>query len=347
MCSITRYLCSFHIEETKDQNVNQTEAIQTALMSSNSSDIIPVDIDFRDICKMSRHNIEGTLKWCILYIFWPFFLDPPMCPENITLTVHGEFYWIDTAPNEIQTMRCTKPESERAKRLWYDWNICWGVLFSDVVSGWFHCDSSWGQKLPNCLAKADSLSVASTKHLVESSSDKHFKPVHHLSWRDQVWLDLFISSSRNKLDFWLPKDVGAWRQAWWSIRHTAAVSNLNSFGLFVNSRKYCLIHKCLFCSCDFSLFSKLDIETDTTSWAPPNMTKCEPIMTISDLDNINVTTGEMSPSLGFSKYVRLKVRQRRAGGSIALVSTHRWPNLLCSARQCGWRRRPDPGDRGR
>nr|XP_015804819.2 adhesion G-protein coupled receptor G4 [Nothobranchius furzeri]XP_054595207.1 adhesion G-protein coupled receptor G4 [Nothobranchius furzeri] len=36
---------------------------------------------------------------------------------------------------------------------------------------------------------------------------------------------------------------------------------------------------------------KLDIETDTTSWADPNMTKCEQLLTISDLNNITVTPG--------------------------------------------------------
>ncbi|XP_032384533.1 adhesion G-protein coupled receptor G4 [Etheostoma spectabile] len=36
---------------------------------------------------------------------------------------------------------------------------------------------------------------------------------------------------------------------------------------------------------------KLDIETDMTSWADPDMRNCSPLLTISDLDNINVTTG--------------------------------------------------------
>ncbi|KAI9514626.1 hypothetical protein NQZ68_031513 [Dissostichus eleginoides] len=36
---------------------------------------------------------------------------------------------------------------------------------------------------------------------------------------------------------------------------------------------------------------KLDIETDTTSWADPDMKNCKQLVTISDLDNITVTTG--------------------------------------------------------
>ncbi|XP_044061882.1 adhesion G-protein coupled receptor G4 isoform X2 [Siniperca chuatsi] len=36
---------------------------------------------------------------------------------------------------------------------------------------------------------------------------------------------------------------------------------------------------------------KLEIETDTTSWSDPDMTNCTPLVTISDLDNITVTTG--------------------------------------------------------
>nr|XP_046262818.1 adhesion G-protein coupled receptor G4 isoform X3 [Scatophagus argus] len=36
---------------------------------------------------------------------------------------------------------------------------------------------------------------------------------------------------------------------------------------------------------------KLDIETDTTSWAHSDMTNCNPLMKISDLDNITVTAG--------------------------------------------------------
>ncbi|KAL3044649.1 hypothetical protein OYC64_013021 [Pagothenia borchgrevinki] len=36
---------------------------------------------------------------------------------------------------------------------------------------------------------------------------------------------------------------------------------------------------------------KLDVETDTTSWADPDMKNCQQLVTISDLDNITVTTG--------------------------------------------------------
>ncbi|XP_037635374.1 adhesion G-protein coupled receptor G6 [Sebastes umbrosus] len=36
---------------------------------------------------------------------------------------------------------------------------------------------------------------------------------------------------------------------------------------------------------------KLDIETDATSWANPDMKNCKPFITISDLDNITVATG--------------------------------------------------------
>ncbi|XP_060904380.1 adhesion G-protein coupled receptor G4 isoform X2 [Labrus mixtus] len=40
-----------------------------------------------------------------------------------------------------------------------------------------------------------------------------------------------------------------------------------------------------------SRLCKLDIETDRTSWSVPDMTNCKPFVTISDLENINVTTG--------------------------------------------------------
>lgn len=46
-------------------------------------------------------------------------------------------------------------------------------------------------------------------------------------------------------------------------------------------------------------FSKLHIENDTASWAPPNMAKCEQTLQLSDIDNITVTAGEMAPSLCF------------------------------------------------
>nr|XP_040029884.1 adhesion G-protein coupled receptor G4 [Gasterosteus aculeatus aculeatus] len=39
---------------------------------------------------------------------------------------------------------------------------------------------------------------------------------------------------------------------------------------------------------------KLDIETDTTSWAKPDMKQCKPLVIISDLENITVTTGNMA-----------------------------------------------------
>eukprot|EP00064_Thunnus_orientalis_P005359 superscaffoldBa00000519_g5373 len=41
--------------------------------------------------------------------------------------------------------------------------------------------------------------------------------------------------------------------------------------------------------CNF--ISKLDIETDTTTWADPDMTNCNPVVTILELNNITVTTG--------------------------------------------------------
>ena len=40
------------------------------------------------------------------------------------------------------------------------------------------------------------------------------------------------------------------------------------------------------------LFSKLNIETDMTNWAEPDMTNCNQLVTISDLDNVTVTTGK-------------------------------------------------------
>ncbi|XP_055368222.1 adhesion G-protein coupled receptor G4 [Betta splendens] len=36
---------------------------------------------------------------------------------------------------------------------------------------------------------------------------------------------------------------------------------------------------------------KLDIDTDASSWAKPDMTNCQPLVSISDLNNITVTTG--------------------------------------------------------
>ncbi|XP_034037909.1 adhesion G-protein coupled receptor G4 [Thalassophryne amazonica] len=39
---------------------------------------------------------------------------------------------------------------------------------------------------------------------------------------------------------------------------------------------------------------KLDIHTDMTSWADPDMTRCKPTMTISDLKNITVSTDNMA-----------------------------------------------------
>lgn len=41
-----------------------------------------------------------------------------------------------------------------------------------------------------------------------------------------------------------------------------------------------------------SFLSKLDIETDTTTWADPDMTNCNPVVTILELNNITVTTGK-------------------------------------------------------
>lgn len=40
-----------------------------------------------------------------------------------------------------------------------------------------------------------------------------------------------------------------------------------------------------------SLFSKLDPETDQTSWANPVMKNCKRLVAITDLDNITVTNG--------------------------------------------------------
>lgn len=40
------------------------------------------------------------------------------------------------------------------------------------------------------------------------------------------------------------------------------------------------------------VYSKLDIETDTTRWADPNMKNCHQHLSISDLNNITVTPGK-------------------------------------------------------
>lgn len=39
-------------------------------------------------------------------------------------------------------------------------------------------------------------------------------------------------------------------------------------------------------------FSKLHIENDTTSWAPPDMTYCKVVVSFPDLDNVTVTPGK-------------------------------------------------------
>lgn len=41
-----------------------------------------------------------------------------------------------------------------------------------------------------------------------------------------------------------------------------------------------------------SFFSKLHIENDTTSWAPPDMRYCDVVVSIPDLDNVTVTPGK-------------------------------------------------------
>ncbi|XP_078478589.1 LOW QUALITY PROTEIN: uncharacterized protein LOC144739520 [Lampetra planeri] len=46
------------------------------------------------------------------------------------------------------------------------------------------------------------------------------------------------------------------------------------------------------------VWSELHIETDTTSWASPNMTNCLPLVTISDLDNVTVTTDNAAEVVG-------------------------------------------------
>lgn len=39
-------------------------------------------------------------------------------------------------------------------------------------------------------------------------------------------------------------------------------------------------------------FSKLHIENDETSWAPPDMTYCKVVVSFPDLDNVTVTPGQ-------------------------------------------------------
>lgn len=59
---------------------------------------------------------------------------------------------------------------------------------------------------------------------------------------------------------------------------------------FVDDCKY----RC--CPFDLSPCSKLNIETDSTSWAPPNMTNCD-VLNMPDIGNITVTAGERKQSL--------------------------------------------------
>lgn len=42
----------------------------------------------------------------------------------------------------------------------------------------------------------------------------------------------------------------------------------------------------------FIFFSKLDIKSDTTNWAYPDMKNCDKVVTISEISNITVTPGK-------------------------------------------------------
>lgn len=59
------------------------------------------------------------------FVQFLFFPAPEKCPDDMVLTVHGEFFWDESLPQETRDVLCEKPKTERATRLWYD---CSGLL---------------------------------------------------------------------------------------------------------------------------------------------------------------------------------------------------------------------------
>lgn len=131
--SISRFLCSFHVEDNDNQEVDATKtAIFYSLMSNeNISDAIQSrNVSTKHISKM---DVQGALilsrSWTEFpkekYIFILFFPAPTNCPSDTVLTIHGEFLWDESLPQETRDMICEKPDTERATRLWY--NCSWSA----------------------------------------------------------------------------------------------------------------------------------------------------------------------------------------------------------------------------
>lgn len=74
--------------------------------------------------------------------------------------------------------------------------------------------------------------------------------------------------------------------------------------------------------CHFlSFFSKLHIENDTTSWAPPDMKHCKAVVSIPDLDNVTVTPGKCVCVLGNKPKLKKKKEKREIDGQDRAIKT--------------------------
>lgn len=156
---MTRFLCSFHVQENANREVNATMiAISRALMSNGSDAIQSENVDPKHISKMDvqgasilgRIYTEFSKEKCQFLHFLKLFPAPERCPDDTVLTIHGEFFWDESLPQETRRIICEKPDTERATRLWYDCSgLLVGCLFTDVASGCRHGHSSCVENYPN------------------------------------------------------------------------------------------------------------------------------------------------------------------------------------------------------
>ncbi|XP_041653807.1 adhesion G-protein coupled receptor G4 [Cheilinus undulatus] len=91
----TQYNCTFQVQEYDTGNVNDTMSVINAALTS--------------IYENESFTLQTT-RVVIKHIM------PGDCPDDVTDTIYGEYYWSATCPQRSTEIICEKPDSERATR---------------------------------------------------------------------------------------------------------------------------------------------------------------------------------------------------------------------------------------
>ncbi|XP_019718863.1 adhesion G-protein coupled receptor G4 isoform X2 [Hippocampus comes] len=91
-----QYTCDFHVQDYSMKHIEEIKYfINTTLTPQYAND----------------SSVIQTTDMTLKQIF------PPVCLEEVSVTIYGKYFWPETCPQVNQTMRCSKPSSKEAFRL--------------------------------------------------------------------------------------------------------------------------------------------------------------------------------------------------------------------------------------